>query len=209
MNQNGTPEKIIRAAGEAFFRDGIRAVTMDDVARRLGMSKRTLYQHFDSKRSLLREVMLSQTRHIDAVLEKASREDYNDFPTKLRTVLTRLAAALPQPSRRFFQDLRGLAPEVWEELSRERQRILTHHFSRLFHEGRRRGLLHEGFSPELVLQLFLSMIQGLINPNTLAEMPLSAPQILDRIVTVLLTGILRPEAANDGSQGTEKAGGAG
>ncbi len=44
---------VVEVAAEAFRTEGIRAVTMDDIARRLGMSKRTLYQIFKDKEDLL------------------------------------------------------------------------------------------------------------------------------------------------------------
>lgn len=194
MEQGTAQDKITQVAEEAFFRDGIRAVTMDELARRLGMSKRTLYQHFDSKQALLREVMLGRTRYIDQVLRDATSQEYGDFSEKLRVVLKRLGQALPQPSKRFFRDMRGGAPQVWQELMAERERILSHHFRRLFQEGGRQHALREDLSTDLVLRIFLSMVQGLITPQVLAELPLSASQVLDRIVAVLMTGILTTAA---------------
>ena len=48
-----TKERIIEASKELFFRLGIRSVTMDDIANHLGMSKKTLYQHFSDKDELV------------------------------------------------------------------------------------------------------------------------------------------------------------
>jgi hypothetical protein len=46
-------ERVIAAGQELFHKRGIRAVTMDDVSHQLHISKRTLYQLFDTKESLL------------------------------------------------------------------------------------------------------------------------------------------------------------
>ncbi len=46
-------EKIIRKAREMFFRYGFKDVTMDEIARGVGISKKTLYQHFPAKEALL------------------------------------------------------------------------------------------------------------------------------------------------------------
>ena len=43
---------IIKKAGELFFRLGIRSVSIDDICRELGMSKKTFYVHFASKISV-------------------------------------------------------------------------------------------------------------------------------------------------------------
>jgi AcrR family transcriptional regulator len=46
-------ERIIKEARGLFFRLGIRSVTMDDIAAQVGMSKKTLYQHFADKDELV------------------------------------------------------------------------------------------------------------------------------------------------------------
>jgi AcrR family transcriptional regulator len=49
----GTRDRIVSAAAELFYGDGIRAVSMDAVAERAGLTKRTLYYHFSSKDDLV------------------------------------------------------------------------------------------------------------------------------------------------------------
>ena len=53
--KKGLRNKIITTSMEAFARNGIRHVKMDDVAKDLGISKRTLYEIFDKKEDLLYE----------------------------------------------------------------------------------------------------------------------------------------------------------
>ena len=51
-------ERIIMTATEAFTLKGIKCITMDDIAAALGISKRTLYEVFADKESLLKECIL-------------------------------------------------------------------------------------------------------------------------------------------------------
>src|ERR1700740_2831658 len=50
---NDTRERIISAASKLFYSDGIRAVSVDAVAEKAGLTKRTLYYHFRSKDDLV------------------------------------------------------------------------------------------------------------------------------------------------------------
>jgi AcrR family transcriptional regulator len=52
-NPHETRERILKAAGQLFYRDGIRPVAMDLIAETAGVTKRTLYYHFDSKEALV------------------------------------------------------------------------------------------------------------------------------------------------------------
>ncbi|EHG23072.1 hypothetical protein HMPREF9332_00824 [Alloprevotella rava F0323] len=98
-------ERVIDAGQELFHKNGIRAVTMDDVAHKLHISKRTLYQLFDTKESLLiacqqkamaehqqqiRNIMAETDNVIEIILcdlqlnmkeiQKFSKEFLNDIP---------------------------------------------------------------------------------------------------------------------------------
>lgn len=56
-NMNQEQLEIINRVKELYFRYGIKSVTMDDVARELSISKKTLYQHFEDKEKLVEEVV--------------------------------------------------------------------------------------------------------------------------------------------------------
>ncbi|MFZ9045902.1 MAG: TetR/AcrR family transcriptional regulator [Cyclobacteriaceae bacterium] len=56
-------EKIVASADELFMRLGVRSVTMEDVAREVSISKKTIYQFFDNKEHLVKEVVQN---HLDA-----------------------------------------------------------------------------------------------------------------------------------------------
>lgn len=53
MKRGATKEEIIRATQELIARNGIRAVRVDEIAQRLGISKRTLYELFADKDELV------------------------------------------------------------------------------------------------------------------------------------------------------------
>src|ERR1700752_3026143 len=50
---NSQTDRILDGSGELFLKAGIRSVTMDDIAKHLGMSKKTIYQFFKDKNELV------------------------------------------------------------------------------------------------------------------------------------------------------------
>jgi len=53
MEALSTRERIVAAANRLFYREGIRAVSVDAVAEEAGITKRSLYYHFKSKDDLI------------------------------------------------------------------------------------------------------------------------------------------------------------
>ena len=66
-----TRQRILEAAGRLFYRDGVRPVAMDAVAETAGVTKRTLYYHFDSKDDLVVAYLRHIGERLDASLARA------------------------------------------------------------------------------------------------------------------------------------------
>jgi len=49
--------RIITGADELFLRFGVKSITMDEIAKSIGMSKKTIYQHFNDKDELVKLVV--------------------------------------------------------------------------------------------------------------------------------------------------------
>jgi hypothetical protein len=81
---------LLDAAEQVFVDQGYTAASMDDIARRAGMSKKTLYQIFDTKESLFAAVIASRREALAAIFgadelsaERDPREALHSFMTKL------------------------------------------------------------------------------------------------------------------------------
>ncbi len=78
LSQNKDLRKhVVDIASEMFYRLGIRSVTMDDIAHKLTMSKRTLYQIFADKESLLLAGAIKHDEEDRAQMEQLSKECSN------------------------------------------------------------------------------------------------------------------------------------
>ena len=68
--------KIMQSALDLFRQYGFKSVTMDDVAHRSGISKKTLYQHFDNKNAIVGDTMLFYKEGMrcqcDSIMQAAS-----------------------------------------------------------------------------------------------------------------------------------------
>ncbi len=190
-------ERILERARERFFQNGFSRVTMEELAHELGISKKTLYVHFSSKDALLRESMLGLTveveRHLKAVLEN----NQTPFIGKLQEVLTTIGSRLSKITPRFMDDVRRHAPELWREVSTRRERIIRDHFGRLFRKGVHNRYLRKDIDPQLLMLIHITLIQGIINPETLSQLPFSASQVFETIFRVVFEGVLTDEARKE------------
>ena len=72
-----TKHRIIQEATHLFLRLGIRSVSMDEISTQLGISKKTLYQHFQDKDELVDLVLKEQIVHMQAETEQTVKSSSN------------------------------------------------------------------------------------------------------------------------------------
>lgn len=108
-------ERIIQEAAVLFMKFGIRAVTMDSIAHHLGMSKRTIYEHFADKNELLMSVMETmaarQKESFRSIMEKA-----DNVIEALFEILRIATLHFTNTNPTFFMDLNKYHYRVYEKI---------------------------------------------------------------------------------------------
>ena len=88
-----TRDRIVQAAVELFYSDGIRDVSLDAVAEKAGVTKRTLYYHFDSKDALVTAYLQSRDQPTLDQFAKWLNETPGDLPVRVEGMFRGLARA--------------------------------------------------------------------------------------------------------------------
>jgi len=118
-----TEEQILNGAQELFFRYGVKGITMDDVAKHLSMSKRTIYEKFPNKDAII-EILLKQ--HLEKHLE-----DFKKFRHASANAIEEILMML-QPLKQLFEsmnprvlfELKKFHPQSWEEFQKFKKNAL-------------------------------------------------------------------------------------
>jgi AcrR family transcriptional regulator len=92
-----TRERIISAASRLFYDQGIRAVSVDAVAARAGLTKRTLYYHFRSKDDLVAAYLAGRDQPNLALFQRWFAEADGGVPEKVAAIFRNLARAAAHP----------------------------------------------------------------------------------------------------------------
>lgn len=104
-------ERIIMTSTEAFTSKGIKCITMDDIAAALGISKRTLYEVFADKETLLKESILKIQQDRDKYLQEVYEHSSNVLEVIL-AVFQKSIEIFHKTNKRFFEDIKKY-PKVY------------------------------------------------------------------------------------------------
>lgn len=182
--------RIIAAARQHFFAHGFRGVSMDDLAAEVGMSKKTLYAHFESKTALTEAILQEKFDELDEELEEITKECSKDIVRGLRELLECVQRQVEEIQPPFVRDVRRETPQLFELVKRRRGAAFNRCFTALLVNGRKAGLVRKDLSLQLAIEVLLGATNAIINPAKLAELKLTPQEAYSTILSVFLDGVL-------------------
>jgi AcrR family transcriptional regulator len=187
-------DRILNAAQKQFLIYGFTKVTMDEIAAKIGMSKKTIYKFYPSKADVVNAIADKMFTEAEQGLQNIVQDTQVNFIEKLRNMMTFIGLHLSKLSQPLIEDIRQNAPQLWEKISDYRKKSIYKNFGSLIQEGRHKGVFRSDIDEHLVLLIYVHVIQNIINPETLSQLPLTAPQTYEHVIKVIFEGILTDSA---------------
>lgn len=164
---------------------------MEELARELGMSKKTLYLHFAGKEKLVEAVLRQRLVTMEATLLPIV-EAKIPFREKFARMTMALQTRLAEMSPMFFDDIRRRAPGCFHIVEEFRSRAIPRYFGQLLDEGIRSGDLRSDLDQALLIRLLVTAIQGIIRPEVMGELHLAPQTALAGLLDMIFQGVLTP-----------------
>lgn len=189
---NEAKTSILRKAEMLFMRLGLKSISMDDVARELGISKKTLYQFFQSKEDL---VLQTIQRHQCTEAEDIKRicEASTDALKEMLDIARHVLVQFQQMSPSTVFDLKKYYPEAWrivEQVQREHvYGILKANMER----GIREGLYRDDFDTNIMARLYVGSVRWLLDEELFPQAQFHWAQLYREFIHYHLRGIVSQE----------------
>lgn len=172
-----------------FLREGFRGVTVEQLARHLRCSKRTIYTIAPSKEELFLRIF---DRYLSRMREEASRNAKAARPEEAFVPYLQPAIdASRKLSATLMRDLISFAPanDMWERHQDERMAGLRGLIERCVDEG-----IFRTANPFLVAEVFAASLRRIREPKFLATSKLTYREAVTELYGLLLHGLLHPKS---------------
>ena len=151
---------IIEKATKLFLQLGFKSVTMDDLAVSLGISKKTLYIHFENKHQLVKEVAHSifekVTRDIIKIKDGTSNPIEEIHCVKMEA-MKYLGSEKTSPN----YQLQKYFPKIYEDLKTKEYQYLGDLVKNSLQNGIDTDLFRAEIDVEFVSRLYLNGMRGI------------------------------------------------
>ena len=183
-------ERIIDTAVEAFSAHGIKSITMDDIATSLGISKRTLYEVFSDKETLLEECILKGQKEGDEFLKNVLATSGNVLEVLLKCY-QRSIEQFHATNKKFFEDIKKY-PKVYN-MMKERSESDSEKTMSFFMLGVEQGIFRSDVNFAIVNLLVREQFDVLLNTDVCNEY--SFIEVYESIMFTYIRGISTEKGA--------------
>jgi AcrR family transcriptional regulator len=183
-------KKILQEAEDLAFEVGYRRFNMDDLSRRLRMSKKTIYETFSSKD----ELFASALNHRAAKILRRAQEILDldeDAMTKLYLMskhvvdeVSHIKPSLVKEVETYFPDVFGVYGDFYQKIVNTLIRIIE--------QGENSGEFRCDVNPVVLAYMVQGIVEFSRNPYLLIESGLSLEDVYTTFMKILMEGMMSP-----------------
>lgn len=148
---------ILNRVSKLFFNYGIKSLTMDDISRELGISKKTLYQYVNNKEELVQKTLEALDCEHDEEMEKQRHPELNAIQSLWR-VNTLVSQMIREQNPSAQYDLKKYYPKVFTNFRHKRVEKIKNLVIRNLQQGKQEGLYRHRIDEQLIAKFYLSRI---------------------------------------------------
>jgi TetR/AcrR family transcriptional regulator, cholesterol catabolism regulator len=181
-------ERIALGFEKLVKKYGVKRVTLDELASEIGISKKTIYQHFEDKTDIVRHVFIAGLNDDKCLIEKMEAGSKNVIEQFFR-ISKYFQEEMEGINPIVFHDLKKFYPNVWALFSEHKNGFMRQKVSHALTVGKQQGLVREDVDIELAAILHSEMIDMSFNDEILPSKKFRVPQVHINIIEFFLYGV--------------------
>jgi len=193
---DGMRERILEASLRIIYDKGISNFKLEEVSLFLNISRKTIYNHFSSKKNLIKAALTLNTLKLGNVLDELGGRDDIGFIKKIEIIVEIAFTEFQKWERSGYSD----GSYFWEQsiempITALRQKVVEL-VIQLIHEGVEAGVLRKDISVEILPYYYMNMIEGAVKLHEHRPIPIGIAEFLKESLKISLKGVLTEEAGD-------------
>ncbi|MBK0379411.1 TetR/AcrR family transcriptional regulator [Mucilaginibacter segetis] len=166
-------QRIIQGGEDLFLQAGIKSVTMDDIAKHLGMSKKTIYHFFNDKNdlviALVKKKLQDDENQINDIIERSPNviEEMINMMKCSEEIFSRINPIV-------IHDMQKYHPEAWAEFQKFKAEVLINKLEQLLAKGIDQGFIRPDIDVKILAKMRVNQVEMGFNTNIFPTSQFSA-----------------------------------
>ncbi len=185
-------EDILKTAAELFLTFGFKSVTMDDIANKMGISKKTIYTHFPTKSKLVEATTFFLMDTINAGIEEIRQKELNAIEELFEIKKFVMLHLKDEKSSPQFQ-LSKYYPKVYQNVHERHLEIMCCSISDNLKKGIDGGLYRENIPVEFISKLYFLGMTAIKGSDLFSPEEYTMRELTENYLEYHLRAIVTPK----------------
>ena len=188
-------KNIILKATELFMKLGFKSVTMDDIAKEMGISKKTIYTHFNNKETIIGvvtdHVFETVCHDIDAIC------DLNQNPIQeLYAIKKRVMQYMQKEKASPTYQLQKYYPAIYNNIKQRQFSYMQQCVVKNLNRGLEQSLYRKNIEVQFVARIYFNGITGIKEESLFPHTMFEGETLYEMYLEYHLRGIVTPKGRN-------------
>ena len=153
-------DRILGKAAELFIDNGVKSVTMDEIARELGMSKKTIYAYFETKTQLIEATSLFIFEKIASGIREIKSRKLNPIE-ELFTIRNFILLSLREDKSSPEFQLKKYYPEIFARLRAKQKSLVESSLLDNIRRGVAEEIYRKGMNEDFIARMYFIGMTGI------------------------------------------------
>jgi AcrR family transcriptional regulator len=182
--------QILKASGVLFLKYGIRSISMDDIAREMGISKKTLYQYVENKNDLIEKLLADFIKSSKACVTEGSA-NLNAIDILLE-VSVKVSQEIKEMNPAILFDLEKFYPALFRTFVQAKRDHVYTKIKENLEQGISEGIYRADIDAALVSKLYVKKLIDVHDPEFLSSVDFSYEKVFQVMFDNHIRGIANP-----------------
>lgn len=181
--------EILERASAVYMKYGIKSVTMDDLARELGISKKTIYKYFDDKSELVLSILELKVGMDQALCMNCEHTTENAIDHLLQ-ISEMIVANIGKISPAVFFDLKKYHPEAWQRVEKHRMEFILNLIVGNVERGKKEGLYRANLNSGVIGRIYVGSVDLIFNVDYFPWPQFTFQEVYSQMIQFHIKGLV-------------------
>lgn len=190
--QSEERSNTLKSIIQLFMRYGIKSVTMDDVAKTLGISKKTIYLQFQDKSEVVEAAVRFHLNEMQSHCMGISDQTLDPI-TEMQEIGKTIHNMTRQMNPTLLFDLKKYYPAAWQAINKHRTEFIEHFVLKNIERGIELGLYRLDANPKIISRLYVNIIDLIIDDEIFPKNQFTFKELVSEIMNYHLLSLVTLE----------------
>ncbi|MBK9257902.1 MAG: TetR/AcrR family transcriptional regulator [Saprospiraceae bacterium] len=180
------------SALELFLKYGIKSVSMDDLAKSLGISKKTIYTCIVNKEDLILKVLKNHLDNDEKIILQITKES-KDALDEMVQITNHVLLFLRKIKPTIIYDLKKYHPQVWKLIENQHFPFIENVIKNNLIRGQSESLYRKDANPDIISKLYVVKSLNIVDEDRFPLTEYNRTDLLMQMILYHLNGIVSDE----------------